>query len=191
MPETSGKNRRITAFLIGAVSAALFILTVTLGVVAVTRNAYGYYRAFGTAAVIVSDEMMNGDGDVKLTVGELASFDILNSAEKAELLRGDVVLTETDVGWKILRIVSKTYEGAATVYLAKSDLEPYSSYVTLSPDKIIGSFLHKSASNGAFFMFSSTFGGFIVCYVLPSLLAATGVFVVLFSAKKKEPKKTL
>lgn len=184
MPETSGKNRRITAFLIGAVSAALFILTITLGIVSVSRNAYGYYGAFGTASVIVSDEMMNGDGDVKLTVGELASFDILNSAEKAELLRGDVVLTQTDGGWKILRIISKTYEGEATVYLAKADLEPYSAYVTLSPDKIIGSFLYKSASNGAFFAFSSTFGGFIVCYVLPSLLAAFGVFLTFYLLRK-------
>lgn len=187
MPETSGKNRRITAFLIGAVSAALFILTITLGVISVSRNAYGYYSAFGTASVIVSDEMMNGGGDVKLSAGELASFDIMNSAEKAELLRGDVVLTETDGGWKILRIISKTYEGEATVYLAKTDSEPYSACVTLSPDKIIGGFLYKSASNGAFFAFSSTFGGFVVCYVLPSLLAAFGVFAVLFSAKKNTP----
>ncbi len=191
MTEISGKTRKITAILISAVSIALFILTITLGVVAVTRNAYGYYRAFGTASVIVSDEMMNGDGDVKLSVGELASFDISSPAEKAELLRGDVVLTETDGGWKILRIISKTYEGEATVYLAKSDLEPYSSYVTLSPDKIIGRFLYKSASNGAFFAFSSTFGGFIVCYVLPSLLAVVGVVSVLFFGRKKEPKKAM
>lgn len=181
MPEKRGISRKITAILIGAAVAALFILTLMLGVISASRTAKGYFSAFGTASVIVADEMMNGDGDVKLSIGELASFSILGTNEKSDIMRGDVVLAEEEGGIpKILRIVSKTYEGAATVYLAKTDAEPQSAAKTLSPDKIIGRFLYKSASNGAFFTFSATFGGYVVCYVLPSILALSGVVAVLF-----------
>lgn len=185
MPEKRGISRKITAIFIGAASTALFILTIILGVVAASRAAVGYYSAFGTASVVVSDEMMNGDGDVKLAVGELATFSVLGSEGRAELMRGDVVLVETDGGTpEILRITSKTYEGAATVYLAKTDAEPPSRAKTLSPDKIIGRFLYKSASNGAFLTFSATFGGYIVCYILPALLALSGIVAVLFLCRK-------
>lgn len=185
MPEKRGISRKITAILIGAASTALFILTITLGVVSASRTAVGYYSAFGTASVVVSDEMMNGDGDVKLSAGELATFSVLGSDGITELMRGDVVLVETDGGTpEILRIVSKTYEGAATVFLAKTDSQPQSYAKTLSPDKIIGKFLYKSASNGAFLTFSATFGGFIVCYLLPSLLALFGIAAVLFILRK-------
>lgn len=185
MPEKRGISRKITVILIGAASTALFILTTMLGAVSASRAAKGYFSAFGTASVIVSDEMMNGDGDVTLSSGELATFSTLDAEGKAELMRGDVVLAETDGGSpKILRIASKTYEGIATVYLAKTDAEPQSQAKPLSPDKIIGKFLYKSASNGAFLTFSATFGGYVVCYILPALLALSGIVAVLFLCRK-------
>ncbi len=176
------KTSLILLIIVGVLVVSAFVLSMTWGIISVTRARTGYYTVGDQIWVVADNDLMQGERAGSFSKGELVIFD---KCTREDLSQHDVVIYTTADGVSVKRISYISIEDKTVKIYAATDAVAHYDLTMLKEDAILGRYSSSSMVLGNLARFSLKFSGVLVLYVLPSIaLIAYAITAVVFSRRK-------